>query len=796
MKLSYKWLQKYIDLDLSAQALEEELTFSGIEVETVEHRGALLNQIVVAEIKERRRHPDSDHLWICQVDNGSKEIQVICGADNCEVGNKVALAPIGTDLGEFKIKKSKLRGEYSFGMLCSERELGISNNHDGIINLQGEVVLGKTLENYFDLSDEVYDVEITPNRPDLLCITGIARDLSALLHKNLQLPDPQLPRGEEAIEKILELENQAPELCTRYIARVIKGVTIADSPEWLQNRLLSVGLRPINNVVDITNFVMHELGHPLHAFDYHLVTEHKIIIRQATDGEDFLALNDTKYELTPEDIVIADSNKAIALAGVIGAANSQIKAETQDIIIEAANFKYSSVRKTSKRLAIFTDSAYRFERDMSNEQAELASRRCCELILSIAGGQLCEGSLDNYPKPAEPAIIDLRPSRVEKVLSVKIEAEQIWKYLESLGLRLISTSKDNLRLEAPHYRKDLTREIDLIEEIIRLYGYNNVETFFMQQKVMDNNIFRNKRQIADALVKLGFYEVVNWSFGDPGDLNKLLLDQDDKRRNVIYLKNPLGSSFSIMRPLLLPDIFRNTVFNLNHNQKDIKFFEINKVFLRGTGKLADEKYHISGLMTGLRNSIYWREKPEKVDFYDAKGIVEELLSITGIRDFEVKQSSEKWYQPGVGVDIYYQGKPVASVGKLDPKVAIAYDIEVSCYVFDIYLEKIYTLERKMIPVFSEIAKFPPVLRDISFLIDRQYDLSEIISTIASSNPELIKEIILFDEYKGKNIPQEKRSLTFSLTFSSRKKTLNDLIIGKEMEKIIRVLERKFEIKMR
>ncbi|MDP8220242.1 MAG: phenylalanine--tRNA ligase subunit beta [Candidatus Stygibacter frigidus] len=796
MKISYNWLREYIDIDLSTDKLEEELTFSGIEVEGVEHQGVLLSQIIISEVKERKLHPNSDHLWICQVDNGKEIVQVICGADNCEPGKKVALAPVGTDLGEFVIKKAKLRGELSFGMLCSERELGISDNHDGIMNLPIEAQTGIKLTSLYDLADTVFDVEITPNRPDLLGITGIARDLSSLLHVELKMPDPELPAGNNPITAALKLSNHAPDLCPRYTARVIKGVKIAESPDWMKKRLTSIGLRPINNVVDATNYVMFELGHPLHAFDYHLVDDHEIIIRRAEAGEKFLALNDIEYKLTSENLVIADSKKAIALAGVIGAANSQIKDDTKDIIIEAANFKYSSVRRTSKHLAIFTDSAYRFERDLSDIQAELASRRCCELILSMAGGELMEGVLDSYPKPEKPVEVNIRPSRVKKVLSIDIAPEKITKYLESLGLKILGSGEDLLRFESPHYRKDLTREIDLIEEIIRLYGYNNVDTYFNPQKVMDYELFRNKRKICDVLVGMGFFEVVNWSFSSLEDLDKLLLAEDDRRRNIVSLKNPLGSSFAIMRPMLLPDILRNTSYNLNHNQKDIKLFELNKVFLKGEGKLAEENYHLSGILTGLRESVHWREKPVKLDFYDVKGILEELLMICGISSWEEKLSEEKWYQPGTGLDFYYRNKLVASAGKLDPKISSSFEIEVSCFVFDLYLETIYNQPRDMVPVYQEIVKYPPVLRDISFLIDRRYDYSEITDCIRKSSPNLITDVVLFDEYQGKNIPEEKRSLTFSLTFSSVNKTLNDKLINKEMNKIIQVLEQKYEIRMR
>ncbi|MCF7918602.1 MAG: phenylalanine--tRNA ligase subunit beta [Candidatus Cloacimonetes bacterium] len=796
MKLSYKWLRNYIDIDLNGKALEHELTFSGIEVEAVEHQGELLEQIIVAEIKSREAHPGSEHLSICQVDNGEEILQVICGAANCAAGSKVALAPVGADLGEFKIKRAKLRGEESYGMLCSEKELGISDNHDGIMILDENFEPGRHLSDYYDKSDVIFDVEITPNRPDLLCITGIARDLSALLHKSLQMPEPVLPAGKGDIRKLLKLENQATDLCTRYTARMIKDVKIGASPQWLKRSLEAVGMRSINNVVDVTNYVMLELGHPLHAFDYKLVAEQTILMRRGQAGERFTDLQNITHDLNAEDLVIADPQKVIALAGVIGAANSQISEETRDIIIESANFLYNSVRRTSKRLSIFTDSAYRFERDMSDEQAELASRRCCELILQTAGGELVSGMLDSYPKPVGTILVTIRPGRVEKVLSVKIAPEQIRRYLESLGLILHKEEAESMEFEIPHYRKDLTREIDLIEEIIRLYGYNNIEQKLQIRKIMNYDIFRNRRQVQDMLVSLGFCEVVNWSFSDPADLDKLRIEEADERRRFVTLKNPLGSSYAIMRPVLLPDILRNVLSNINYGQKSLKLFEMNKVFRQSSGKLAQEDYHLCGVMTGNREQVFWGRKVEDLDFYDIKGVVEDILSVMRLRNWEERNSDERYYQSGTGLDFYLSSVKLASMGKLDGKVCRSYGIEQVCYSFDIYLDAIYRQKRELIPAYQEIAKFPPVLRDLSFVISREFDVSEIRKTILESGGKQISQIVLFDEYKGKNIAAEKRSLTFSLTFSSSKKTLNDDIIAREMHNIIQNLEKKYRIELR
>jgi len=419
MKISYNWLKEYLDFDLSAEELQDKLTFAGIEVEAVIRLGEELKQIKIAKILKREKHPAADKLSVCKVDDGEGIKQVVCGAPNCDANQFVAFAPVGAQVGEFKIKKAKLRGVESFGMICSEQELGISDNHDGIMVLPQNAPLGKDLASFLHLEDTVYDVEITPNRPDLLGMIGVARDLSALLNLQLKLPEISISENEEKIEDTLKLENKIPKLCTRYTARVIKNLKIAESPDWLKKKLISVGLRPINNVVDVTNFVMMEFGHPLHAFDLNKLQANTIIVRNAENGEKLPALDENTYSLREHDIVIADVSKPIALAGIIGATNSHITSETTDIVIEAANFLYSSIRKTSGRLKISTDSSYRFERNMSDETTEIAGKRAAQLILEIAGGKLLRGKLDSYPQPVSENIVMLRPERVRKVLQSK-----------------------------------------------------------------------------------------------------------------------------------------------------------------------------------------------------------------------------------------------------------------------------------------------------------------------------------------------------------------------------------------
>jgi len=796
MKISYNWLKRYIELKLSPEELKDEMTFAGIEVEAIEELGRGLRQIKIAQVVKFEQHPNAEKLSVCQVDDGTETVQVICGAPNCKDGIKVAFAGIGTQIQDFKIKKAKLRGEVSSGMLCSEDELGISDDHDGIMILPEDAPIGIDLASYLGIEDTCYDVEITPNRPDLLGIIGVARDLSALLKLPLNLPESKLNESNEPIGDHLSLENEVPKLCTRYTARIIKDVEIEDSPSWLKKQLISVGLRPINNVVDITNFVMLEFGHPLHAFDYTLINGKKIIVRNAKENEEFPALDEVIYKLKKNDIVIADEKRAIALAGVIGGENSHITSTTKDIVIEAANFLYSSIRKTAGRMNISTDSSYRFERDITDEVAELASVRACELILEIAGGELLKGKLDSFPSKTELTKVSIRPSRVKKILSIDISSRQIVEYLTALGLKFTKESEDKLEFEIPYYRKDLTREIDLIEEVIRLYGYNNVPTFLKSQDIMNKPVFYARRKVEDILVNYGFSEVVNWNFGDPNDLDKFNINKGDQRRNFADLKNPLGESFSIMRSMLLPSLLKNVLYNINHGQKNIRIFELKKVFTRKDEKLATEKLHLSGILSGELDPVYWKDKPEQIEYYDVKGIIENILAELKVENCEYQISDEPFYQPGMGAAVIIDENVIASLGKIDPKIAAKYDIDIPTFAFDIDLDAIFAFDIFHNPVFENIPKFPPVLRDISFMISKEHKYADLIKTIKKVGKNSISIITLFDEFAGKNIKEGFHSLTFSLVFSSDTKTLTDEYINNIIKKVIKALKNSYNAEMR
>ncbi len=800
MRISYNWLKQYIDLKLTPEELEDRLTFAGIEVEAVEKSGSLQKQIKIAEVVSCDPMPDSDHLSICQVNDGTETVQVVCGAPNVRAGLKIAFAPVGTVLGEFKIKKAKLRGHQSFGMICSEKELELSDNHDGIIELPEDAPLGTDLASYYELDDTIYEVEITPNRPDLLGMVGVARDLSALLNLPLRTVTPNLKEGEEKISDLLKLRIEQNDKCSRYKARVVKGVKVQESPDWLQRYLIGVGLRPINTIVDITNFVMMEWGHPIHGFDYDLLTNKEIIVRDAVDGEKLEALNGETYELTSDDLVIADGEAPIALAGIIGGDPKSINENTVNVVIEAACFEYPTVRKSSYKHKVFTDSSYRFERGMSPETCDIICDRACDLILMMSGGTIVKGCLDESTAKLEANVVGIRPERMKKVLTINIDNSTIIAYLQNLGLKFKENKDDTLYFEVPSYRNDLTREIDLIEEIIRLHGYNNVDQRIKPQRIMNFPLFTAKRKLQDVLINNGFYDTITLSFANPEDYDKLKFTEDDYLRKAVKLINPQGTDTSILRTNLITDQIKVATYNMNRGSQDLKTFEINKVYHNVDAEYT-ENYQLAGLMTGVRAGQYWQDKAEVIDFYDVKGIAEELLDAMKVSKARFQVCENPYLVTNMSLRVEVKGKEIGYFGKLNPEVAENFGINIldfkqDIFVFDFNLTAMLGIASTSPREFVEPSKFPLIRRDLSFQASVDVTIEKIAKAIKSVNPSIIKDVKLIDEYKGKGIEEGARSLTFSIIFGSEKKTLTDNFIENLFKKILKLLEQQCNIKMR
>ncbi|MDD4156033.1 MAG: phenylalanine--tRNA ligase subunit beta [Candidatus Cloacimonetes bacterium] len=795
MNISYLWLKEYLNLSLSPEELTDKLTFSGIEVEAINKTNILLENIVVAEIIDKSAHPQADKLSICQVNDGKEVHQVVCGAPNCAQGQKIAFAPIGTEFPEFKIKKAKLRGIESYGMICSEKELCISDNHSGIMVLPDNAPIGLTLSQYLNNADTVYEVEITPNRPDLLGMLGVARDLSAQLGIKINLEEVKPLKTVEELNN-LKVINQEPDFCLRYMAVKINNVKVKPSPDWLVQKLVAADIKPINNIVDITNYVMYEYGHPLHAFDADKVNGNQIIIRKSVKGEKFPALDHQTYTLTGEELMIADKQKAIALAGVIGGENSHITDSTKNIILEAACFNPTITRRTSHNLKIFTDSSYRFERGMSPKTCEEIAAKATKLIIELADAESVNTAIDIYPVKEEIRVIKLRPTRIKKLLSLDLDNNTVISYLKNLGLNFIGTEKETLLFEVPHYRIDLVREIDLIEEIIRLHGFDKVEINKPADEIMNKNTFYAKRSIKNILVNKGFYEALNLSFTDPSYLDTLDLAEDDYRRNTVNIINPQGASFSILRSTLIPGLLKNILQNINNGTEDVKLFELNKVFTRKNQKLSTEIWRLTGVVTGKFSPVFWKEKALPVNYFDIKGIILSILNYHKIYKTEIVKSSEPYYLPETGFDIKYKSNILGNFGKLDKKILQKFDIDKDVYLFDLNLNEIFANADFEYTQYQEVQKFPIVYRDLSFIISNEFLYKDIADTVIAVNPKLIHNVTGFDEFTGKQIKEGFRSLSISLSIFSLTKTLTDEQIKSIMDNVINKLYEKYKIEMR
>ncbi len=799
MKFSVKWLRDYINIDLSVEELSDALTFSGIEVENVEISPLAkeLESVVIARVVECKPHPRKDSLYICMVDEGTEVRQVVCGAPNTRIGIKTAYIPSGKHLCDLHVKKAEIKGVLSDGMLCSEQELGLSNDHKGIIELPGDTCVGGKIVDYFELDDVTFDVEITPNRPDLLAIRGIARDISANLNIDTNFKEvkeldfyPDLTPSEHLVE------NLADRLCPRYLGTVINNVVIKESPLWLKKRLQAIGVKPVNNVVDISNFVMMEYGHPLHAFDIDKLSGRKIIVRKAHKGEKIEALDHRTYSLSDQELVIADSEKPVAIAGIIGGVDSSITESTTSILLETANFDYASIRKTSKKFKIFTDSSYRFERNLSSDTVPFIASKAIEMIIDLCQGKPISYQ-DSYPSREILSDVGLRISRTNQLLATNLTKEEIIAYLERLQLKVIDSTDERIKFSIPHFRKDLTREIDLIEEVIRLYGYNRVgqDSKVVTKSLTDKKRFKITRQITDFLFYNGFSEAINSSFTDKNSTETLKITEEDYRNSFIDIENPIGVDSSVMRTSLLPGLLKNVMLNISNGREDIKMFEIGKIYYDCHDK-PEEKVFLTGVIVGNNNPKHWQINVHNSDIFSVKGIVQSLLDCLNKRVTYIATENSSYLQKGQEIKIISGEKIIGEIGKLDPLIAKKFDLQQPLYLFDINVDLILELYREKDLVYTEVVRYPEVERDISFIVSKKISHSNLLDTIKSVDTDYIKEVRLIDQFKGKNIPEDCRSLTYRLKLSSSAGTLTDNDIQQLMNNIFAKLSAEYTINKR
>jgi phenylalanyl-tRNA synthetase beta chain len=805
MHISHRWLHDYLDFDLSPSKTSELLTDLGLEVEGLTSYQSIkggLEGIIVGEVISCKQHPNADRLKVTEVNLGDQVVQIVCGAPNVAEGQKVPVATVGTLLypteGEpFKIKKSKIRGEESYGMICAEDEMGIGTSHDGILVLPENAEIGTPLTNLFETyEDHIYEIGLTPNRSDAMSHYGVARDLRAgLALEKTQPPLNTIPVSSFHVENTtspIEIEVEEHELVPRYLGVVISGIEVKESPTWLKDRLKSIGLNPINNIVDVTNFILHGLGQPLHAFDYNKIKGSKVVVRKAKQGEKLLCLDEVDRELATDDLVICDTEGPMCIAGVFGGHHSGVSNTTTSIFLESAYFDAVSIRKTAKRHGLNTDASFRFERGIDIEFCEIALKRAAILIREVAGGVISSEISSFYPKEKESIQLFLNYEKLNTILGHEIENEKIKSILVSLDFRILNETESGLGLIAPLYRVDVTREIDVVEEILRVYGYNHIPipqklTSTLNRSKSSSNL-QNQNRVADFLVSLGYNEILT---------NSLVSLSSNQSEQSVALKNPLSKELEVLRDHMIGTTLQSVAFNLNRQRSDIKFFEFGKTYFK-KGKEFEEKRELILAVTGSRYPENWMQTKSATSFFDIKTVSLELLRRLGIYDLQESPLDNEHAFFAEGLIIESNGQRVAELGLVQESHLENYDIDQSVFASIIYWDKVLTLsdqkegERLYIP----IAKYPAVRRDLALLLDDHVLFSEIREVCFESESKLLKNVNLFDVYKGKSLDSDKKSYGISLILSDSEKTLTDKQVDKAMEHIVNNLQEKFDCSLR
>ncbi len=809
MNVSYQWLSQYVDLqDVDSRTLAELLTRGGVEVDAVESRNAGVSEgVLVGYVKAREKHPNADKLSVCTVDVGAGEdLQIVCGAQNVAAGQKVPVATVGSVLpGDFKIKKAKLRDVESYGMICSAKELGLNEKmlpkeqQEGILVLPADSEIGRTIQDFFGLADEVLELGLTPNRSDCLSMLGVAYEVAALLGRDVQLPEVNgalsaLANGDLSAADHVKVNIEASEGCSLYSARIIDGVRIAPSPQWLQNRLLAAGVRPINNVVDVTNFVMLEYGQPLHAFDRLRLSEGIIKVRFAREGESLETLDGQVRTLQSSMLVIADGEQAVALAGVMGGASSEVTAETTRILLESAKFAGAVVRKTSRQLGLRSESSLRFEKEVNVDAVMAALDRAAVLIAELAGGTIAEGIVSASTATTDPLTVGIKLTKINDYLGTSLTGTEVQAIFERLRLgSQWSSADDAFQVTIPKRRGDISRDVDLIEEVARLYGYDNIPTSLVYGDTTVGALSPAqavRRTVRRTLAGFGLDEVINYSFTHPQKSAVVPGVYGDKP--AVKLALPMSEERSVLRQSLIPHLLDVVAHNRNHNQADVAVFEIGHVFVTDEEKLSklpEQPLHLGLLLTGLMQSAQWLQAGRAVDFFDLKGVLERLLASLGIFDVTYSLHAADGFHPGrtaqLTVERNGQTVVLGVAGQLHPQVQQEQDLA-DTYVAELDMYVIASLVDTQI-AYRALPRFPESKRDLALVVGREVASSTMVDVIRQVGGELLQSVQVFDVYTGEKIDASKKSVAFSLVFRHDDRTLQDEEVQSIIERILQAL---------
>ena len=791
MKVPFNWLKDYVDVNIDAKELGDRLTLSGSALEEVITQGDVIKNIVTGKIVEITQHPDADKLKVCQVDIGTETIQIVTAATNMKEQDIVPVALHKSILADgTEIKKGKLRGVVSNGMFCSEEELGIAGDEPvhGLMILPADAPLGMDIKEYLNLNKSILDFDITSNRPDCLSMVGMARETAATLGTSYKMPNLnyEVKTSENINDKIkVEVRDS---LCRRYMARGVKNVKIMPSPGWMQERLLEAGVSPINNIVDITNFVMLEIGEPMHAFDAREIKSGKIVVERAKDDEIFVTLDEIERKLDSSFLCIKDDETSIGLAGIMGGLNSEIQEDTTEVIFEAANFDGTNIRVNSKKLNLRSESSARFEKDIDPNLAEIAINRACALVCELGCGEIMEGTIDIYNSKKEEGHITVDSKWINKFLGTEISKEDMKKYLDLLELKT-EINEDNLDITIPTFRIDIGIKEDIAEEVARIYGYDKIPTTIYSASTGREPKYKNqilRDLIVDVMVSSGLNQSISYSFISPKVFDKINLPQDSELRNVIKIKNPLGEDYSVMRTTTIHSMMESLGRNYSRNNAYARLFEIGKVYIPN----EDET------VIPTENNILTIGMYGNCDYLDLKGVVENALEKLGLSKVKfTRESDNPSYHPGKTAALMRGNKKVGVLGEVHPDVSENYGVDENCYLAELNLDLLFEYA-KTDKKYKALPKFPAVTRDIALLVDDEILVQEIEDTIRRAGGNLVEKVELFDIYKGAQIPEGKKSIAYAIAYRDEKKTLTDNDVNKVHDKILRSLEHKLGATLR
>jgi phenylalanyl-tRNA synthetase beta chain len=786
MKVSYNWLKQYVDVKLPAAEVADRLTMAGVEVKSSQVIGGAWEGIVIGQILAVNKHPNADRLTLLDIDTGSSKETVVCGAPNVAVNARIAYAPVGshlinphTNLPE-KLKSAKIRGVVSNGMACSEKELGISEDHEGILILPPDAPVGRPLTEY--LGDVIFNLEVTPNRPDCLSMIGLAGEVSVLTSSPIKMPDITYPESGAPITNDVTVEILDPDLCPRYCASLITGVKIGESPEWMKKYLVSYGMRPINNIVDITNFVMLEWGQPLHSFDFARLMGKGIVVRRAHRGEKITSLDGIDRELLRDMLVIADKERPVAVAGIMGGANSEISNETTSILLESASFKPASIHYTGRILGMPSEACIRFERGISAELTLPALKRATKLIIELCGGQAAQGIIDVYPGRVEHKPIRITTAETKRLLGIEFTVDEITETLTALGFECQpNAATSSVVAKAPFWRSDINLPVDVIEEVARIRGYDKIPTTLLAQPIPRQNpapITALKRNIRNMMVGYGFQEVVNYALSGMDVLTRLNSQNRKPEPLPVRLANPMTTEQEFLRPTLRA----NLLTALANNNDGLRLFELGKIYLPKEASLPEEPDVFCAVVGGQRIERWWQGESGPLDFTDARGIADGLLNQLGIKA-RYELSTDETFHPLYQASIQAQGKQIGLVGELHPAVAGHFELSGNVYMLELNLPALLPLIGQR--TYTPVPKFPATIRDIALVVDITVTHQQIVDIVKAVS--LVTDVKLFDVYVGEQVPVGKKSLAYRITYQSPNRTLTDEEVKKVQQQILKRL---------